>query len=117
MQIRTINNSQNVSSKAKFYFTSEQYLLPKNAINSFEQKAKTIGSEVDKIHANIYRTAYFEEKVSKTPVIKDVVEISSQLSSKKTNNNVKIIAEGDIKKRQITAFSAINNYLEQLKLE
>jgi hypothetical protein len=125
MYISSINNRQNINSKAKLSLIAEKNLLPKNAIKLFKQKAEAIGTKDDLICIAIMPKMFLVEKgncyqigdkylggwhtrICLTHVLKGINSIKDEGN---------IIIEGSHKERQNKTFDVINNYMDSLKKE
>ena len=125
MHISSINNSQNINSKASFSLVAEKNLLPKNATKLFKQKAESIGTKDDMISIAIMPKMFTKKEGHSYKIGNEylggwhtrisIIHVLKGINSFKDDGN--IIIEGNFKDRQKKTFNFINNYLDNLKKE
>ena len=106
MRINSINNSQNINSKAKLSLIAEKNLLPKNAKKQLIEKAEKIGNSGDVIHIGIIN----DKNYSETHIRMLYSHIKKDLLSDFKYN----IIIGSHKERQNKTFDLINDYMDRL---
>lgn len=125
MYISSINNSQNISSKASFSLIAEKNLLPKNATKLFKQKAEAIGTKDDLISIAIMSKMFTKKEGHSYKIGNEylggwhtricLTHVLKGINSLRDEGN--IIIEGSHKERQKKTFNFINDYLDNLKKE
>lgn len=134
MQISPISNNQNTSFKAKLEVVGgtllskkPQQLLPKNALQRLEAKAKTIGTDKDTIFVGICNNAAGEPSPNlflnmlgiPTYRIKEMrtkVTLCHNFPSKKSiDMPTENFISGDANKQKLSAYKTIWKYMDSLK--
>ncbi len=134
MRVSAINNQKNANFEAKLNITGDpllsywnpKRLLPKNAIKRLADKAKTVGTDNDRIYISIWRGGVSEPIPNDflnsfgffNRRIKEVYTILSMFHCFPDKNSIdsasEIIIKGSEKERKISAYKTIWKYMDLL---